>query len=43
MSLPPNPSKSTSTHSKSGTVVVVVTRVAVTTPVNDWKTFPEVS
>lgn len=37
------PSKLSSTHSKSGIVVVVVTRVAVTTPVNDWKIFPEVS
>ena len=35
--------QSTSTQSKSGTVVVVVTRVAVTTPVNDWVIFPVVS
>ncbi len=35
--------QSTSAQSKSGTVVVVVTRDAVTTPVNDWVIFPVVS
>jgi hypothetical protein len=37
-------SYSTSTQSKSGTVVLVVTRSAESTPVNDWRMiFPVVS